>query len=147
MEATITEDLNVQQVYSCTFLNMLGDITIQWDEQNKEHVLEVIRRKMSEGYVFFTTKKYLFGQIKRQSEVTNRDLNRGLINHIVIKDEEFEKMMKDMNDPEIASLVSKGSARVGKISKGKEVETFKKAKTPEEVIQSDCVAIRPIQAG
>lgn len=35
---------------SCTFLNLSGDITIVWDENNREQVLEVIRKKMKEGY-------------------------------------------------------------------------------------------------
>jgi hypothetical protein len=38
---------------SITWLNMTGDVTITWDEQNKEAVLELVRAKMKQGYTFF----------------------------------------------------------------------------------------------
>ena len=136
-----------EYIGSCTFLSMLGDIVIAWDDQNKEKILEVIRKKMSEGYVFFTTKTYLFGKIKRKSEITNRDLSRGNIKDIIIPDEEFDKMVKDMNDSDIANLVLNENVVTGK-RKGKgSIDTVKRAKTAEDVIKSQSVAIRPIRAG
>lgn len=147
MEAVLEHDTVTEQTFSCTFLGMLGDLTIQWDEQNKEHVLEVIRKKMKEGYVFFTTKKYLFGQIKRKGQVTDRDLRRGNLEDIIIPDDQFEKMIADMDDSDVAALVSKDKVKIGKIKKGKEIEAMKKAKTPEEVIESNSVAMKPIRGG
>ena len=140
-------DQPAETMYSCTFLSCLGDLTLQWDEQNKEHVLEVIRKKMKEGYVFFTTKKYLFGQIKRKGQVTDRDLRRGNLEDIIIPDDQFEKMIADMDDSDVAALVSKDKVKIGKIKKGKEIEAMKKAKTPEEVIESNSVAMKPIRGG
>lgn len=136
-----------EENFSCTFLNQCGDITIQWDERNKEHIIEVIRKKMKEGYTFFTTKKYLFGQIKRKGEITDRDLRRGNLEDIIIPDEQFEKMVQDMDDKDIANLVVNDYAKIGKLKKGKEIHTMKKAKTAEEVVMSNSVAIRPIHAG
>jgi len=147
MEAVLDQQTVTEQTYSCTFLGMLGDLTIQFDEQNKEHVLEVIRKKMKEGYVFFTTKKYLFGQIKRKGQISDRDLRRGNIEDIIIPDEQFEKMIADMDDKDIAGLIVADKARVGKIKKGKEMEAMKKAKTPEEVVESNSVAMKPIRGG
>lgn len=147
MEAVLAENTVTEQTFSCTFLNMCGDLTIQWDEQNKEHILEVIRRKMKEGYVFFTTKKYLFGQIKRKGEITERDLRRGKLEDIIITDEQFEKMMSDFDDVDLAKLVKNDKARVGKIKKGKEMEAMKKAKTAEEVVESNSVAMKRIAGG
>ncbi|NTW91515.1 MAG: hypothetical protein HGA35_06275 [Erysipelotrichaceae bacterium] len=146
MEAVL-ENTVTEQTFTCTFLGMLGDITIAWDEQNKEHIIEVIRKKMKEGYVFFTTKKYLFGQIKRKGQISDRDLRRGNLEDIIIPDEQFEKMIADMDDKDIAGLVVADKARVGKIKKGKEMEAMRKAKTPEEVAESNSVAMRPIQGG
>lgn len=147
MEAILDQGTVTEQTFSCTFLGMLGDITIQWDEQNKEHIIEVIRKKMKEGYTFFTTKKYLFGQIKRKGEITDRDLRRGNLEDIIITDEQFDKMVADMRDNDIASLIAGDKARVGKIKKGKEIETMKKARTPEEVVESNSVALKPIHGG
>lgn len=147
MEAVLEHNTVTENMYSCTFLNMCGDLTICWDDQNKEHVLEVIRKKMKEGYVFFTTKKYLFGQIKRKGQVTDRDLRRGNLEDIIIPDDQFEKMITDMDDSDVAALVSKDKVKIGKIKKGKEIEAMKKAKTPEEVIESNSVAMKPIRGG
>lgn len=147
MEAVLDENTVTEQTFTCTFLGMLGDITIAWDEQNKEHIIEVIRKKMKEGYVFFTTKKYLFGQIKRKGQISDRDLRRGNLEDIIIPDEQFEKMIADMDDKDIAGLVVADKARVGKIKKGKEMEAMKKAKTPEEVVESNSVAMKPIRGG
>lgn len=147
MEAALEHNTVTETMYSCTFLNMCGDLTICWDDQNKEHVLEVIRKKMKEGYVFFTTKKYLFGQIKRKGQVTDRDLRRGNLEDIIIPDDQFEKMITDMDDSDVAALVSKDKVKIGKIKKGKEIEAMKKAKTPEEVIESNSVAMKPIRGG
>lgn len=147
MDALLDQTTVTENSYSCTFLNLCGDITICWDEQNKDHILEVIRRKMKEGYVFFTTKKYLFGQIKRKGEVTERDLRRGKLEDIIITDEQFEKMMADFDDADLATLVKNDKARVGKIKKGKDLQAMKKAKTAEEVVESNSVAMKPIRGG
>ena len=147
MDALLDQTTVTENMYSCTFLCGLGDLTICWDDQNKEHVLEVIRKKMKEGYVFFTTKKYLFGQIKRKGQVTDRDLRRGNLEDIIIPDDQFEKMITDMDDSDVAALVSKDKVKIGKIKKGKEIEAMKKAKTPEEVIESNSVAMKPIRGG
>jgi hypothetical protein len=102
---------------------------------------------MKEGYVFFTTKKYLFGQIKRKGEITERDLRRGKLEDIIITDEQFEKMITDFDDVDLAKLVKNDKARVGKIKKGKEMEAMKKAKTAEEVVESNSVAMKRIAGG
>lgn len=142
-------ELPVEQAFgSCTFLNMTGDITIVWDEQNREKILEVIRRKMAEGYVFFTTKKYLFGTITRKAQVSKRDLNRGTINEIIITDEQFDKMVADMDDPDVAELVRSDAARMAKRQGSKKaLDLVKRAKSAEEVIEGDSVAVRPVRGG
>ena len=136
-----------ENCFSCTFLSGLGDITIAWDEQNKEHILAVIKKKMAEGYSFFTTKKYLFGKISRKSEITDRDLRRGKLEDIIITDEEFEKMVSDMKDEDIASLVRNKHASPAKVKGKKEMTTLVRAKKAEEVLESQSVAIKPIRGG
>ena len=39
-----------ETVYGCvSFLSMRGDITLVWDEQNRDKILSVIKKKMEEG--------------------------------------------------------------------------------------------------
>lgn len=147
MDTTLDQVETEVKEFSCTFLNLSGDITLVWDEQNKDKIIEVIRRKMAEGYTFFTTKKYLFGQIKRKGEITQRDLRRGNLADIIITDEQFDKMIADFNDKDLASLVKDDKARIGKVNKGREMQAMTKARTPEEVAGSDSVALRPIAGG
>lgn len=134
---------------SITWMNLSGDITIVWDEQNKEKILEVVRKKMAEGYTFFSTKSYLFGKIKRKSEVTNRDLNRGKIEDIIITDEQFERMVQTMNDADVATLVRGNAASLAKRKGKSEMVALERAKTPEDVVKPgrDSVAVRPIRGG
>jgi hypothetical protein len=137
----------VEEGYSCVFTGSLGDITLVWDDQNKEHVLEIIRKKMEEGVVFFTTKKYMFGKIKRKAEVTKRDLKNGTLNDIIISDEEFEKMVKDIKDKDLAALVAKRNVAVGKMKGRRDLSVMKKIKDPEEIAKSNSVAIKPLHGG
>lgn len=141
------ETMLEQKTFSCTFLNLLGDLTIVWSEENKEHVLGIIKKKMEQGYVFFTTKKYMFGKITWKSEVTKKDIQSGRLKDIVITDEEFDKMIDNLDVEGLSDLLKKDQVKLGKIDKGRSLETLKKAKTPEEVIESDSVAIRPIRGG
>jgi hypothetical protein len=130
---------------SCTFLNMCGDITIVWDESNKEKILEVIRKKMAEGFTFFTTKSFLFKKLTRRVKVTEKNIEN--LDEIIITDEQFEKMVADMNDPDVASLVSSNAAGVVKRKGGSELTALQRAKRAEDVVGKDSLAIRPIRGG
>ena len=116
-------------------------------EQNKEKVLEIIRKKMKEGYTFFTTKTYMFGKVKCKSQITTRDLNRGSVKEIVITDKQFEKMVSDMEDRDIAELVSKNQAEIVRPTHKRELMATKRAKTAEEVLGKDSLAIKPVRGG
>ena len=143
MEATIE-----QECYgSLSLLCGLGDITISWDERNKEAVLAMIRKKMDEGYTFFTTKKYLFGKVRRKSEITKKDLKKDNLEDIIITDEQFEKMVSDMDDMDVATLVKNKEVDVVKRVGKKDMTALKKAKCAEDVIAGDSLALRPIRGG
>ena len=43
-EVTAVEDIKAQN--ALTFLNMTGDITITWDDQNAEKIKDLIRKKL-----------------------------------------------------------------------------------------------------
>jgi hypothetical protein len=134
-----------QHVGSCTFLNMSGDITIVWDENNREQVLEVIRKKMKEGYTFFTTKRFLFDRLSRRVAVTNKNL--GEIESLVITDEEFERMVEQMNDADVAALVRDSNVAMTKRRGKKDLAAMARLTKPEDVIERDSLAVRPIAGG
>lgn len=141
MENTINNDY----MGSATFLNMTGDIVICWDEQNRDKILELIRKKMKEGYTFFTTKKFMFNKLKRKVKITEKNIN--VTEEIIITDEQFEKMITDMNDSDVAELVRSNTAEVVKRKGKSELTLHERAKCAEDVIGKDSVAIRPIVGG
>ena len=147
MEA-ILEHESLSEVYgSCIFMNLTGDITIVWDEQNREKILEIIKKKMEEGYTFFTTKKYMFGKIKRKSTITDRDIRRGKIEDIIITDKQFDKMIQDMDDRDLVMLVKTNVAEVAKRKDKDQLQALERAKKPEDVIDKDSLAVRPLKGG
>jgi hypothetical protein len=132
--------------YSCIFPNKSGDIVITWDEHNKEQVLSVIKKKMEEGYTFFTTKKYSFGTIERKGKVTKRDLSK--LKSLIIDDAEFEKYLSGIDDPDIAGLINKSDVSLGKVEGSKNIQTLSRAKDPRDIVNSrSSVGIRPIHGG
>ena len=46
---------------SITFLNMTGDITIAWDDTNREQMLALVQEKMAQGYSFFILQPRFLG--------------------------------------------------------------------------------------
>lgn len=134
------------EVNSITFLNMTGDITITWDDSNKEKVLALIRKKMSDGYNFFTTKRVPIIGVERKVRVSNKNIDS--IEKLVIPDNEFDKLVAGMNDSEVAALVHSGEARMAKRTDDKRSrEAIKRLDKAEEVLKNQSLAVRPIVGG
>ena len=140
-----TETIEAPTIGTCSFLCMLGDITISWDNYNREQVLELVRKKMKEGYSFFTTKKFMFNKLKREVKITEKNID--VTEEIIITDEQFEKMISDMDDRDIASLVKNENVNVIKRKGKSELTLMQRAQNAEDVIDKDSVAIRPIVGG
>lgn len=128
-----------------TLLNKSGDISISWSEKNKEKVLAVIRKKMEEGYAFFTTKEYAFKTLKRRIKITNKNI--GGIDNVCIKDDEFDKMVVGMDDADVAQLVSQQAVTLGKRDTKTPIDTIKRVQKAEEVINKHSVAVRKVVGG
>ena len=128
-----------------TFLNMTGDVTLTWDETNRDRIIELVKKKMEEGYTFFTTKKVPLIEVYRKVKVTERNVNG--IESIVIPDEEFEKLAKSFNDADIAANLSGGSARLAKRKGKSELTAVKRITDAEEVLENQSLALRPIAGG
>lgn len=130
-----------------TFLNMTGDITVTWDDQNAEKIKALIRKKMEEGYVFFTMRKVVIEAIQIRRKVGLRGLDT--LKSVIIDDATFEKMIEGMDDSDVAGLVKSGAGQLAKRKGSKAtLEAVKKVTTPEEVVKSkQAVAVRPIRGG
>lgn len=131
---------------SITFLNLTGDITITWDEQNRDKVLAMVKKKMQEGYTFFTTKRVPILRLTRRAKVTDRNVD--LIDSLIISDEEFDAWAKSMDDMDVASAVREGHAHLSKRqSRNRELDCVKRLKSADEVVKEQAVAVRPIAGG
>jgi len=132
-------------VGSCTFLNLTGDITIVWDAQNREKVLAVIQKQMDAGVTFFTTKRFLFERFTRTVKVSKSNI--GQLSSLIITDDQFDKMVKDMDDSDLAQLVASNSADLVKRKGKTSLAALARAKRAEDVVDCDSVAVRPLRGG
>lgn len=130
---------------SCVFMNMCGDIVLAWDKQNHDKMIAVIQKKMDEGYTFFTTKRVLLTRFKRKVKITPKTLPT--TEEIIISDEQFDKMVKDMDDPDIADLVAKDNVTLAKRKMRTPIDALEIIKDPKEVVKKASVAVRPIAGG
>ena len=131
-----------------TFLNMSGDITITWDEQNRDKILELVRKKMAEGYVFFTTRKVPLLRLHREVKVTEKNIDS--ITSLVVSDADFDKFTQAVSaaDAEVGAEVAAGHAHLSKREKNnKALEAVERLKKAEDVVDRQTIAVRPYAGG
>ena len=142
----LTMDKDQDGANSITFLNRTGDITISWDEQNKEQILAMVKKKMDEGYSFFTMKKVPLLDIYRKSKVTAKGLSR--VKSLSIPDAEFDKLIAGLDDRDVAQIVRAKHANLVKRGRdGRAIDTVKRATSAEEVLRSQSMGVRRIVGG
>jgi len=144
----LTKELNLQEEGqpSLTFLNASGDITITWDEHNKEKIVALIKKKMEEGYTFFTTKKVPVLNMYRKVKVTEKSLPK--VDSVIIDDDAFDKMVKAMDDADLADSVRRGNANLAKFKGSQERhDDFQIERDAEKVANSKALGIRKIAGG
>lgn len=75
---------------SMTLLNETGDVTIAWSAAEDAKMLEMIERKMAEGYTFFIIKRRfkVFSQHKEIVSVADLKGRR----EVVLKDADAERL-------------------------------------------------------
>jgi len=78
------------------FLNAFGDITIEWEEKDKEKMEKLIQEKLDEGFQFFIVKKRFFGLLgsSKKKIKTTKDIKS---NQIYIKDKDIEKYFQEIS--------------------------------------------------
>ena len=130
-----------------TFLNMTGDITITWDDANGEKIKELVRKKMAEGYTFFTMRKVVIDAIQVKRKVGIKGIDK--LQNLVIDDETFEQMIGEMDDRDLAESLKSGTGRLAKRRGAtNQLDTVKRARDADEVLASrQALAVRPIAGG
>lgn len=121
-------------IRSTTILNDHGDVTIVWTEDQDAAVVEVIRKKMSEGVAFFIIEPRMFGLLPpKRTRLKDADEAR---RHraLAVGDEDFGK------------LLSSGIADTAR-TPAAPVKGSRKSKNPEEVAKSQSVGVRPMRGG
>jgi hypothetical protein len=125
---------------------MCGDVTITWDETNKDKIIAMVRQKMEEGYSFFTTKKVPLLPLYRKVKVKSENLEN--MNSLVITDDEFERMTKSLDDKALAKGLVDGELLLAKRGDDKsEYKEARRIKDPEEVVENQSVALKPLLGG
>jgi septum formation inhibitor MinC len=139
--------MEANEMRCLTLLNRSGDITITWDSQNDEKIKELVKKKMAEGYTFFTMRKVVIDAIQIKRKVGTKGVDT--ITSLIIDDDTFEKMVEGLDDRDLADVLRLQSGKLAKRrEQSKELIAQKRAKTPEEVIEAkQCMAVRPVLGG
>ena len=142
-----TQVVEVEEQRSLTFCNMTGDITLTWDKQNDERIKELIRAKMKDGLHFFTMRKVIIDAVQIKRKVGAKGVDK--LNNLVIDDETFEKMVKGIDDRDLAEALNIGTAKLAKRRGDRRtMDAMKRVATAEEVMEAkQAIAIRPIVGG
>jgi hypothetical protein len=121
-------------VRATTILNEAGDQTIVWTEDRDDAMVEIIRKKMEQGIVFFVIEPRFFGLLpSRKTELKDADDAR---KHraLAIRDEDF------------ARFVSEGNGEVVKTPDAP-VQSRRKVKSAEEAASTQTVGVKPMKGG
>lgn len=142
MQSTQIDDMRC-----LTLLNRSGDITITWDGQNDEKIKELVRKKMAEGYTFFTMRKVFIDAIQVKRKVGKKGIDT--LTSLIIDDNTFDKLVDGLDDRDLADVLRLQSGKLAKRrEKSTELVAQKRAKTPEEVIEAkQCLGVRPVLGG
>ncbi|WP_210498952.1 hypothetical protein [Vibrio crassostreae] len=128
-------------IASTVILNTSGDLTISWDENEREEVLKVIQQKLDDGYVFFevTRTKRFFNLIttKRKRYIKSTD------------DIQTDSVtLEDVHDREMVDLLKSGNAAVTSTpEENKTVNTVRPIRDAETISQTQTVMMKPVYGG
>ena len=148
LEPQDTTDVDDETI-GITFLNLTGDITVTWSPENDAKMKELIRKKMKEGFVFFTTRNVPLTNIPFKRKLGDKGV--ATAKDLIIRDKDFEKIVRLMDDADIARQVVDGDAGLGKRKDGQKQSQFqgeKRLKDPDELKRGDrLVGTRGLSGG
>lgn len=120
---------------SITFLNMTGDVTITWDATNEAAVLALIEEKMKAGYSFFILKKVAFGLFGSRKVPAKSMAEVARAGAVVV------------DDAGVEAALSAGKVRLADVPKAATLDTVSRARTAQEVVRHNTVAVRRVVGG
>lgn len=123
------------QKRALTILNETGDVTITWDAENDERMIEIIEKKLKAGITFFLIEPRMNGLVAPDTSKKLKKVKDALKHRALsMKDEDFEAMVAEGK----AELVRTPAAPV---------RTVRKAQTAREVASGESVGVRPMGGG
>lgn len=127
------------QLHTTRMLNSMGDITIGWTPDQSDMMVDLIDKKMKEGYTFF-----ILEQDNREVRLKNIDDLRKL-NSVIIGDKEAELLIKQGRIGLVEFMNS--TDRIDEESSSTEIKTVRRAKTAQEAATSNTVQVAPKKGG
>ena len=118
-----------------TLMNQTGDITIGWGEDNDTAMRAMVEQKLAEGYTFFL--------VQGEQQVKLRTItDLGEARQVVMADRDAETLFaagKVGLVERVGGMINAAADRV--------IDTIRRAKTVEEIVRGDTVAMRPMRGG
>ena len=118
------------------YLNQFGDITIAWEEDSHDEMLNVIARQMEQGMTFWEIEPRIGGILPPKKKKLSS-----------VKDIKDERILS-MRDGDFFKLVADGAAAAINPAKKGPLSFLKRLKTPKEVVKTkESVAMKPLRGG
>lgn len=133
-----------------TFLNMTGDITISWDSSNEAAILALVEEKMKkENVTFFIIKPRFLSFLGKKKVRATSIAQIAEAGAAVVEDEDFHRMMGrlKLHDTALEAAVAAGKAHLTKSDVPVDRAAIRPARTAQEVVQNQTIAVRRVVGG
>jgi hypothetical protein len=133
-----------------TFLNMTGDVTISWDASNEATILALVEEKMKKENVTFFIIKPRFLSFLGKKKVRATSIKQiAEAGAAVVDDEDFQRMMGrlKLHDHALEAAVAAGKAHLTRSDVPVDRASVRPARTPQEVLQNQTIAVRRVVGG
>lgn len=132
-----------------TFLNMTGDITISWDASNEAAMLALVEEKMKEKVTFFILKPRILSFLGKKKVRATSIEQIAEAGAAVLEDADFHRMMGrlKLHDEALEAAVAAGKAHLTKSDTPVDRAAIRPAKTAQEVVQNQTIAVRRVVGG
>lgn len=133
-----------------TFLNMTGDVTISWDASNEATILALVEEKMKkENVTFFIIKPRLLSFLGKKKVRATSIKQIAEAGSAVVDDEDFQRMMGrlKLHDQALEAAVAAGKAHLTRSDVPVDRASVRPARTPQEVLQNQTIAVRRVVGG
>jgi hypothetical protein len=133
-----------------TFLNMTGDVTLSWDASNADAILALVDEKMKkENVTFFIIKPRFLSFLGKRKVRATSIKQIAEAGSAVVDDEDFHRMMGRLrlHDEALEAAVATGKAYLTKSDTPVDRAAIRPARTAQEVLQNQTIAVRRTVGG